>query len=95
VPFFLVRNKVDADIEAEVEKAQEYDNDVPELDIESQNQIERRTLANIKTYFKLEFDLDDVYCISTKMKFRDRLDFLKLEKDMEVVLRRQRGTTTA
>jgi len=92
VPYFLVRNKVDADISSEVEKEEESGNG-GESGIERRSQIEQRTLANIKHYLKSEFHLDDVYCVSAKMKFRSVFDFPKLERDMEVVLKRQRGAT--
>jgi len=94
VPFFLVRNKVDADIEAEIEKYEECEDCDGNLDIERSGQIEQRTIANIKSYFRLEFELEDIYCISTKLKFRSCFDFPKLERDMEVALKRQRGATT-
>lgn len=85
VPFFLVRNKVDADVEAEMEAEEDCRSPPAE--------VEARTVATIKDYFKSEFELDDVYCISSKRTKRDQYDFQKLERDMEVVLRRQRGVT--
>lgn len=90
----MVRNKVDADVEAEIEKEEECDDTNGRLDGERANTVEQRTLANIKGYLKSEFDLDGVYCISTKLKLRSRFDFEQLERAMEKTLRQQRGIST-
>lgn len=92
VPFFLVRNKVDSDVEAEVEREEE--NDI-EVDEERRKEIERQTVSCIKDYFKSEYSLDRVYCISTKRKLRDQYDFTQLEQDVEAAIKAQRGSSTA
>jgi len=90
VPFFIVRNKVDADIEAELDEQGEA-----AAEALPREEVEKKTMASIKKYFKTDFGLDNVYCISTRRTKKDAFDFQKLERDMEVVLRRQRGAVDA
>lgn len=90
VPFFLVRNKVDSDVELEIEKEEE---DAGELSDAQKREVELQTITTIKSYFESEFDLNDIYCISTRRNLRDQYDFHRLERDMEVVLKQQRSAS--
>uniref|UniRef100_A0A7S1R1W1 IRG-type G domain-containing protein n=1 Tax=Alexandrium catenella TaxID=2925 RepID=A0A7S1R1W1_ALECA len=81
VPFFLVRNKTDVDVQAEIEA--EEDEEGTDLSKERREEVESETLQTIRDYFKAEFGLDRVYCISSRIRLADRFDFRMLERDLE------------
>ncbi|CAK0873540.1 unnamed protein product [Prorocentrum cordatum] len=89
VPFCLIRNKVDLDTEAELESLEDCGDEATE---EWREMVEERTLDRIRRSFfhgqALE-GLDSttpVYCISSRLRLRDRFDFERLEEDMEAVV---------
>jgi len=86
VPFFLVRSKIDVDVQSQIE------DEGLECEIGEDECVEhtQRTMTGIKEYFKSEYDLEPVYCISSRGKFREDFDFLRLEADMEAAVRSQR-----
>lgn len=88
VPFFLVRNKVDADVQAEVEAEEDMAGE--DLDEERKKEIEEETLQTIKDYFRTEYGLDRVYCVSCRRRLARQYDFQLLEKDLEEAVNRQR-----
>jgi len=90
IPFFLVRNKTDVDVQSEIE-AEEDVSDDEELTMAVQQRVEQETIQTIKDYFLSEFNLDKVYCISTKRKLLSQFDFLELEKDITDAVRKQRN----
>eukprot|EP00930_Biecheleria_cincta_P003293 TRINITY_DN104217_c0_g1_i1.p1 TRINITY_DN104217_c0_g1~~TRINITY_DN104217_c0_g1_i1.p1 ORF type:complete len:468 (+),score=91.91 TRINITY_DN104217_c0_g1_i1:96-1406(+) len=90
VPYFMVRNKVDIDIQSEIDDEEE---DVGSLSSEERDEIAQQTLNCIKSYFTSEYKLDDVYCISTKRKFREKYDFVRLQQGVEAGILRQRGVS--
>lgn len=90
VPYFMVRNKVDVDVASEIDDEEE---DAGTLSPEERDEIAQQTLNCIKSYFTSEYKLDDVYCISSKRKFREKYDFVRLEQDMEAGILRQRGVS--
>lgn len=87
VPFFLVRTKVDNDVQAEIELEEEWQEE--ECDIEECQKIKDETISVIKDYFIRLYD-KEVYCISSKPRYRDKYDFLTLEQDMEDQIKSQR-----
>lgn len=93
VPYFLVRNKVDADVQSEVEREEESGDPDMDGDLSEEEllEIEGRTIEKIKVDFEQEYNLEDVYCISTKRKLLNQYDFQKLELDMEEAMKRQRS----
>ena len=71
VPYFLVRNKADCDVESEIEKMEDDDDDDEEdsgLSDEEKAQIEQQTLESIRGFFKgfSELRSKQVYCISCR-----------------------------
>jgi len=88
VPFFLVRNKIDADVEAEIEAEEEEAGG--ELDDKRRKEIEEETVQTVKDYFRTEFGLEPVYCISSRRRRASQYDFQKLERDLEEAVKRQR-----
>lgn len=81
VPFFLVRNKADADVRAEIEA--EEDAEGEDLSEERRKEVELETLQTIRDYFKAELGLDRVYCISSRIRLADQYDLELLERDLE------------
>lgn len=90
IPFFLVRNKTDVDVQSEIE-AEEDVSDDEELTMAVQKRVEQETIQTIKDYFLTEFNLDPVYCISSKRRLLNQYDFLTLEKDIMDAVRAQRN----
>mmetsp|Transcript_12022 Transcript_12022/g.21713 ORF Transcript_12022/g.21713 Transcript_12022/m.21713 type:complete len:494 (+) Transcript_12022:85-1566(+) len=88
VPFFLVRNKVDVDVQSEIEKEEDDDS---ELSTETQAEVAQQTVNCIQAYFSAEYNLEKVYCISTKRKLRDQYDFAHLEEDIQSAVMQGRG----
>jgi len=88
VPFFLVRNKVDVDVQNEIDKAE--DTQGKQVDAKRKKEIEQETMQRIRDFFKEEFKITDLYLVSSKRKLIDQFDFRKLEADMEVALKKQR-----
>lgn len=88
VPFFLVRNKVDVDVQNEIDKVEEMQG--KEVGAERKKEIELETIQSIREFFKEEFNITDLYLVSSKRKLIDQFEFRKLETDMEVVLKKQR-----
>jgi len=95
VPYFLVRNKTDFDVQSEIDELEQYYEDYEdfdgEIDEEKKKQIQVSTIEIIREYFKTEHDLCNIYCVSSRPRYRIRFDFLRLERDMEQALRRQRA----
>jgi len=89
IPFFVVKNKVDADVESEIDK--EEDDLGKALDQAHIKNVEARTIKHLRDYFLKEYHMEYVYCISTRRKLIDQFDFLQLERDMESMLKKQRG----
>jgi len=87
VPFFLVRTKVDSDVQAEIDVREECQEDC--CDVEECREIEDATIDVIKEFFRRKYE-EEVYCVSGKPRLRDRYDFLTLEADMEEKIKRQR-----
>lgn len=87
VPYFLVRTKIDSDIETEIERAEE--NAECEMDEQDQARIQEQTISRINDFF-LEYGIEKVYCISNRPKHRVKFDFLELEADLEKAVREQR-----
>jgi len=87
VPFFLVRTKVDSDVQAEIELQEECREDW--CDVEECRDIEDDTIEVIKEFFRRQYE-EEVYCVSSKPRFRDKYDFLTLEADMEEKIKSQR-----
>jgi len=84
VPFFLVRTKVDVDVQCEMELLDEYaENGVVDEEVEDD------TIEVIKQFFRRNYD-EDVYCVSSKPRFRSKYDFLRLETEMEEKIKSQR-----
>jgi len=92
VPFFLVRNKVDVDVQNEIDKFEETHGE--EVDAKRKKEIEMETVQSIKEFFKNEFGITNLYLVSSKRKLIDQFDFRKLEADMEAALKRQRLVET-
>lgn len=90
VPYFMVRNKVDIDIESEIDDEEE---EVGSLSSEERDEIAEQTMNCIKSYFTSEYKLDQVYCISTRRKLREKYDFLRLEEGIEAGILQQRGVS--
>jgi len=94
VPFFMVRNKVDVDIESEIVKEEESldddDGEEHELTKPQRAAVAKQTIQCIKDYFNLEYGLDKVYCVSARRKLRKDYDFPSLEHDILEAVRRQR-----
>ena len=94
VPFFMVRNKVDVDIESEIVKEEESliddDDEEHELTKPQRAAVAKQTIQCIKDYFNLEYGLDKVYCVSARRKLRKDYDFPSLEHDILEAVRRQR-----
>jgi len=89
VPYFLVRNKADVDVQSEIEKEEE-EIESGELDAEGRKEVERRTIKSMKDFYKSEYGVEPVYCISTKRKLIDQFDFVQLERDIDESLKAQR-----
>jgi len=89
VPFFLVRNKTDADVQSEIEEEEDME-DGP-LSEKRKSEVEVETIETIKEYFRNELNLDTVYCISTKRKLLGQYDFQKFERDVEQAIKSQRS----
>lgn len=87
VPFFLIRTKVDSDVQSEIELQEECKEE--ECDTEECHMIEDDTIAAIKEYFDEKYN-EEVYCVSAKPRFRTRYDFLQLETDLEEKIKSQR-----
>lgn len=87
VPFFLVRTKVDSDVQSEIELREECKEE--ECETEECQVIEDDTIEAIKEYFDTKYN-EEVYCVSAKPRFRSRYDFLQLETDMEEKIKSQR-----
>eukprot|EP00419_Tripos_fusus_P029838 CAMPEP_0172714898 /NCGR_PEP_ID=MMETSP1074-20121228/67221_1 /TAXON_ID=2916 /ORGANISM="Ceratium fusus, Strain PA161109" /LENGTH=369 /DNA_ID=CAMNT_0013539421 /DNA_START=327 /DNA_END=1436 /DNA_ORIENTATION=+ len=87
VPFFLVRTKIDSDVQAEIELREECQQE--ECEADECLEIEDDTVAVIKNYFASLYD-ENVYCISSKPSYRNKYDFLTLEADMEEKIKKQR-----
>jgi len=95
VPFFMVRNKIDLDVQRELESEQEVlDNRGfgDKLDNEERRDIVRETLINVKEDLSILHHVDSVYCISAIREFWQSFDFPRLEQDLTVALRRQRAS---
>lgn len=95
VPFFMVRNKVDVDIESEIVKEEESlddddDGEEHELTKPQRAAVAKQTIQCIKDYFNLEYGIDKVYCVSARRKLRKDYDFPSLEEDILEAVRRQR-----
>ncbi|CAK0864316.1 unnamed protein product, partial [Prorocentrum cordatum] len=94
VPYFLVRNKADFDVQSEIDELEQHFEDYEdydgELDQEEKKKIEASTIESIREFFRTEHDLCNIYCVSSRPRHRTRFDFLRLEHDMEEALRRQR-----
>lgn len=94
VPFFMVRNKVDVDIESEIVKEEESldddDGEEHELTKPQRAAVAKQTIQCIKDYFNLEYGIDKVYCVSARRKLRKDYDFPSLEHDILEAVRRQR-----
>jgi len=93
VPYFLIRNKVDADVQSEVEREEESFDGGSGSDLTNEEllRIEDNTIEKIKHDFESEYSLENVYCISTKRKLLNQYDFQRLELDMEGAMKRQRS----
>lgn len=95
VPYFMVRNKVDVDIEAEIVKEEEslIDDDGEEHELTSVQRaaVAKQTIQCIKDYFRIEYGLEKVYCVSARRKLRKDYDFPSLECDILEAIRIQRG----
>jgi len=89
VPFFLVRNKADADVQSELEREEDLSGE--DLTEERKREIEQETIQTIKEYFNDTYGIGHVYCISTKRKLLDQFDFQELEKDVEAAVKTQRS----
>lgn len=87
VPFFLVRSKIDADVQSQIEEQEEEEIELSESD---SRDIEQSTIQRIRDHFLSEYGLEDLYFISTRPKFRENYDFLRLEQDMEAAIKSQR-----
>jgi len=87
VPFFLVRTKVDMDVQSEVELWEERMEE--ECGTEEYKKIEDHTIELIKEFFRRKYQ-EKVYCVSSVPRFRDKYDFLTFEADMEEKIKRQR-----
>ncbi|CAK0849368.1 unnamed protein product [Prorocentrum cordatum] len=93
VPYFLVRNKTDCDVQSEIDEREQSfeEDDDSELGVDEKKRIEGATIKRIKEFFRTEHDLCSIYCVSSKPGCRMRFDFLRLEHDIEEALRRQRA----
>jgi len=93
VPHFLVRNKVDLDVQAEIDREEE-DSGKP-LSSREKERVAKQTIQRIKDYFRNELGAD-VYCLSTRPRRptedeeADLLDMRQLEMDMQRALESQR-----
>eukprot|EP00438_Fugacium_kawagutii_P006749 Skav206594 [mRNA] locus=scaffold4512:54145:57303:- [translate_table: standard] len=94
VPFFMVRNKVDIDIDSEVVKAEESligdDGEEHELSKSERTTVAEQTIQCIKDYFRIEYGLDKVYCISTRRKLRKSYDYPSLQRAILEAVQMQR-----
>lgn len=94
VPFFMVRNKVDIDIDSEVVKAEESliddDGEEHELSKSQRTLVAEQTIQCIKDYFRIEYGLDKVYCISTRRKLRKAYDYPILQRAILQAVQMQR-----
>ncbi|CAE7534380.1 Iigp1, partial [Symbiodinium pilosum] len=95
VPYFMVRNKVDIDIESEILREEESlegnDDEERELSREEREKVVQQTISCIKTYFASEYSVDNVYCVSSRRKLRKTHDFPRLEVDILEAIRMQRS----
>lgn len=87
VPLFLVRSKIDIDIESCFDD-EEVECSIGDSDPECQK-IEEETIATVRKFFAREYD-ERVYCVSSKRKLRRYFDFDELEKAIASVVRSQR-----
>jgi len=85
VPFFLVRNKADSDVRAEIEAEEDIEGD--SLSEERQKEVEREVLQAIKNYFLRDFGLHPVYCIASRIRRVKQFDFELLERDLQECLK--------
>jgi len=89
VPFFMVRNKTDVDVQSEVDREEEMTDE--DLNDERIEEVKLETVTTIKEYFRDEYNLPKVYCIATKRKTLDQYDFKELERDVEAAVKTQRS----
>jgi len=95
VPFFMVRNKIDLDVERELDAEQDVlDNRGfgDQIEDDERREIVRDTLINVKEDLSILHHVDSVYCISSIKQFWHSFDFPRLEQDLTVTLRRQRAS---
>lgn len=85
VPHFLVRNKIDVDIEAELLKEEDEMEDPLEEQLLRQ-QVTEQTMETVKADLRAVTGAQHVYCISTRRRCRRRHDFPKLVDDIKRVL---------
>jgi len=88
VPFFLVRNKTDSDVLSEIELEEDEVEEM--LSGARRKEVAAGTVQTIKDYFRSEFDLNHIYCISTKRRLWEEFDFRQLEEDLEKAIKIQR-----
>merc|ERR1712242_80181 len=69
IPFFLVRTKIDLDIESAIELEEAFTEE--DMEIHDRWRIGEDTISVIKQYVA-EMYKEKVYCISSKPRFRDR-----------------------
>lgn len=87
IPFFLVRNKIDASIDSKIAEAEGFDDDEV-VEEACKKDIENEVISQVKNHFTA-LDLP-IYIISSKPRMRSKHDFQKLERDMSLALANQR-----
>eukprot|EP00930_Biecheleria_cincta_P085323 TRINITY_DN74716_c0_g1_i1.p1 TRINITY_DN74716_c0_g1~~TRINITY_DN74716_c0_g1_i1.p1 ORF type:complete len:499 (+),score=69.91 TRINITY_DN74716_c0_g1_i1:141-1637(+) len=87
VPFFLVRSKIDIDVEACFDN-EEVDCSIGDSDPECRK-IEEDTIATVRFFFAREYN-ERAYCVSSKRKLRRYFDFDELEQSIASIVRSQR-----
>mmetsp|Transcript_3537 Transcript_3537/g.8521 ORF Transcript_3537/g.8521 Transcript_3537/m.8521 type:complete len:348 (-) Transcript_3537:24-1067(-) len=82
VPHFLVRNKIDVDIEAELLNEEDEVED-PLEEQQLRHQVAKQTMDIVKQDLRALTGAKHVYCISTRRRCRRRHDFPKLVDDIK------------
>jgi len=84
VPHFLVRNKIDADIESEVVRHEDACDTVDACGLTRQmrHKVAQETIQAVKRDLRRYSGLETVYCISSRRRSRDLYDFPQLIQDI-------------
>lgn len=83
VPFLLVRNKIDMDVQQEIERESDFCFGDPDyggsLTEHRRQEIMRQVVVQVREHLKSLHSLEHVYCLSARRKFKSEFDFGSLE----------------